>query len=513
MKAKWLIYFVITAVTLGSTVYITSAFASTSRQSQSWLTAGDMMTTLTSLAVPNGNVSKAPAPAWDVLQSSNQMWNMIAFDRINGWLDGLPGVNSYTFSVSEPFDRAEAATLLVAMYGIAFQQESPLTFAEKAGWFHSLPNGSYFTKSTVNTFLQNVSQYVQQNHLHPDYSAVGWSDLNRVPLSAQGGFMAALQYTGSHLGTGVIVHQKWWSGMSIDPDAAITASEAARWIQLFARHAKISELMNHLDISPYLFAQQLSLFHGTGIEDSGATLTSAVAQQILNNLTYVVQGDLPNAAHQFEPMPRKVLLPVKIISQFPELPNGCEVTSLSMLLQFEGVPVTNVTLASQIARAKTPLVEKNGQVVRWGNPNDGFVGHMSSQPGYGVFNGPIAALMKKYLPNNVENLTGDTQQQIIRVLESGRPVEAWTNVYFRPVYNWVSWISDHGPVRATFDEHAVVLVGYGRDSVYLDNPFNGDQAQRVTAQSFWASWRQMGSQAVTVKQNTSSAMQQEEEAY
>ncbi|MCV5434324.1 C39 family peptidase, partial [Escherichia coli] len=41
---------------------------------------------------------------------------------------------------------------------------------------------------------------------------------------------------------------------------------------------------------------------------------------------------------------------VPFIKQLPELPRGCEVTSLAMLLQYKGVQVDKMQLASEIHR-------------------------------------------------------------------------------------------------------------------------------------------------------------------
>jgi len=213
-------------------------------------------------------------------------------------------------------------------------------------------------------------------------------------------------------------------------------------------------------------------------------------------------GVSPKLAVFVSPLPAHALLSAPAIDQWPALPNGCEVTALSMLLQFEGVPVSNMTLAHEVARAKTPRVVKNGQVVRWGDPDNGFVGSMRHwSDGFGVYNGPIAALARRYLGGDVWDQTGTDSSRLLRDLATGRPVEVWTNVTFKPVYDWVTWQSDHGPVTVTYDEHAVLLVGYTRDDIILNNPENGAKDEKVPRGAFLASWRQMGRQAITVYRN------------
>lgn len=246
--------------------------------------------------------------------------------------------------------------------------------------------------------------------------------------------------------------------------------------------------------SSLLFLSTLVVFIGFSHQVLGRSMVSA--QQSIPLIQLPVS--LPNV----HSLPKHVLLNVPAVNQWPELPNGCEVTSLSMLLQFEGIDVNNTTLANEIARAHTPRKIVHGVTVQWGDPNDGFVGSMRDfDDGYGVFNGPIDALAQKYLGADVDDQTGRSSKTLWEDLATGRPVEVWTNVWFEhlPSYDWMTWQSDHGPVRATMEEHAVVLVGYSKHEVYINNPENGDKDEAVARGPFLASWRQMGRQTITVK--------------
>lgn len=198
-----------------------------------------------------------------------------------------------------------------------------------------------------------------------------------------------------------------------------------------------------------------------------------------------------------------VLIKAPAESQFPQFYNGCEVTSLSMLLNFEHIAVDKLMLAAQLPRTTTPLVtDSDGQIVSWGDPNVGFVGSMTGkQPGYGVYHAPIAALMRRYLPHDTLDMTGSRFTSLLAVLRTGRPVIAWTTMTFSPTVPWIVWQSPEGPVRATMYEHAVLLVGYDSTDVFVNNPLGGIQDERVPIGAFRATWDDMGRQAITVITN------------
>jgi uncharacterized protein YvpB len=247
----------------------------------------------------------------------------------------------------------------------------------------------------------------------------------------------------------------------------------------------------------------------TGDDAPASDVVAAVYTAAASPVVVPQQWADPTPPAPVGPLPASVDLTVPAVDQWPTLPNGCEVTALSMLLDYEGIKVSNVTLAGEIARAKTPRQVVNGQTVRWGDPNNGFVGSMRDfDDGYGVYNGPIAALASKYLGTDVDDQTGCRSRVLWDDLASGRPVVVWTNVWFEylPSYDWETWQSDHGPITASMEEHAVLLVGYSAHHVYVNNPENGDQSEAVPMSSFLASWRQFGRQAVTVNTNLPTSM-------
>jgi uncharacterized protein YvpB len=183
------------------------------------------------------------------------------------------------------------------------------------------------------------------------------------------------------------------------------------------------------------------------------------------------------------------------IKQLPELARGCEVTSLAMMLQHAGTNVGKLQLAKEIN--KIPF-KSNGLN---GSPYDGFVGNIYtfSEPGLGVYHGPIQKLAEKYLPGRTVNLTGSNFSELYRMLDKGMPVWVITNSWFKelPASQFRTWQTSHGPLKITYREHSVLVTGYDSNYIYFNDPLYHQGNRAVKKSDFIAAWSQMGKQAIS----------------
>ncbi|WP_394842202.1 C39 family peptidase [Pendulispora brunnea] len=219
-----------------------------------------------------------------------------------------------------------------------------------------------------------------------------------------------------------------------------------------------------------------------------------------------------------EAVQASVLLDVPIIKQNPELPRGCEVTSLAMMLNYVGVDVGKMTLASKIDKVPFWVVENQVH----GNPNDGFVGDMydRSKFGYGAYHGPVKRLADTYLPGRIRDLTGNSFDSLLTdYVGKGRPVWVVTNARFVKLADseFQTWRTTSGNIRITMEEHAVVITGFDANSVYINNPLvdvpaNGKN-QRWNKQDFVAAWEQMGKQAISYDSSSDCAVRSDGRLY
>ncbi|MEH7273224.1 C39 family peptidase [Neobacillus vireti] len=192
-----------------------------------------------------------------------------------------------------------------------------------------------------------------------------------------------------------------------------------------------------------------------------------------------------------------IQLDVPLLNQMdePRLFNGCEVTSLAMLLQYWGIDVTKNELAEQIPHV--PLQYGDGKN---GNPNMGFVGNMEDGPGLGVYHGPIFYLANTNVHDNliVHNLSNYPFSSILEKVSQGLPIWVITTANFSPLPDLEKWSTPQGSVGITFKMHSAVITGYDQESIYLNDPY-GTKNKKVDKEKFIASWEQMGSQAIVIE--------------
>lgn len=195
-----------------------------------------------------------------------------------------------------------------------------------------------------------------------------------------------------------------------------------------------------------------------------------------------------------------VRLNAPVIGQHPELPRGCEVTSLAMLLQYFNVDVTKMELADKVTKDKTPF-KKTEEGIYFGNPAKGFVGDMYSfsTPGLGVYHEPIAKLAREYLGDDIKDFSGGSFYEILQHLNQNRPVWIITNSTYKQLSNdqFETWQTEDGPIRITRKEHSVLVTGYDEEYIYFNDPIRAD-IRKAPIKGFKEAWVQMGKQAITV---------------
>lgn len=184
------------------------------------------------------------------------------------------------------------------------------------------------------------------------------------------------------------------------------------------------------------------------------------------------------------------------ISQMPELPSGCEITALTMLLNWAGVNVDKQDIARLIPKGPVPVFSNNAY--RGGNPDNAFIGDPFSSGGLGVYHRPIALILDRYLPGQSIDITDVEFDNVLKTIDSGRPVIVWATLDMAEPRLDMSWYDEKGQViKWIVPEHAYLLAGYSDAEVIVNDPSMGKRLYYPLPE-FKSRWEAMGRQAVTV---------------
>lgn len=161
---------------------------------------------------------------------------------------------------------------------------------------------------------------------------------------------------------------------------------------------------------------------------------------------------------------RSVKLNVKYLPQNPELPTGCEITSLTTVLNYYGYDVSKTEMSDKY------LVKTIDKI---GNFWEVFVGDPRKN-GFGCYAKPIVNAANKYLATQKSrykavDYSGTRFETLLSIVEDGTPVIIWGTMYgekekdLRDPFTTVKWNIDGKDLQWIAPEHCMVLIGYDAD--------------------------------------------------
>lgn len=199
-----------------------------------------------------------------------------------------------------------------------------------------------------------------------------------------------------------------------------------------------------------------------------------------------------------------VYIDMENILQNPELPVGCEITSLTMLLRFYGFDAEKTDMAKNYL----PISWGNNQTIDGKLYRDSFFDYFIGDPfsrGYGCFSPAIEKAANKYISENgggytVKNISGCHPDLLYEYLIAGTPVLCWaTDGMIEPEY-YESWYDNATGEKLDWylNEHCFILAGFNiaNSTVTLNDPMKGIIDYNID--KFEVRFKQMYSQAIVL---------------
>lgn len=195
--------------------------------------------------------------------------------------------------------------------------------------------------------------------------------------------------------------------------------------------------------------------------------------------------------------------PVEIIYQNPELPNGCEVTSLAMALTSAGCPADKLTLyRDYLPKGDFSLIDGR----RFGpSPEKWYVGDARDLTGgWYCFEGPVLQAADGWLEHcgsdvRAQSATGLSRAELDRCAREEVPLVVWVTLgYAAPRYSEFTWLLEDGTAYRPYSNlHCVVLTGEEDGQYRVADPISG--FAWVDKDLFWDSFSAMGCRAVIIR--------------
>lgn len=188
-------------------------------------------------------------------------------------------------------------------------------------------------------------------------------------------------------------------------------------------------------------------------------------------------------------------LELELLSQYPELPAGCESVSLTMILNYLGYNLDKTDIVDDY------LVYSGNFVMGYsGDPYSYGVGGGIYAPGMTITaNNFLDANGKKH---QAKNVTGTDFDTLLEYVAEGHPILIWTTIYMTDCSKGSYNYDEEGNSYAwDYNEHCVVLTGYDyhANTVTVYDPIDGIQYRDMD--KFEAIYNDMNQMAIIIRES------------
>lgn len=170
-----------------------------------------------------------------------------------------------------------------------------------------------------------------------------------------------------------------------------------------------------------------------------------------------------------------------IVEQLPELPTGCEITALTMVLNYYGYDVDKETMAGDYLPTLWDDIyyDEETDTLYGGDLENYFVGDPFSEEGYICGTSAIVTAANTYLEEAGSSMravdySGASPETLYKLVKKGTPVVVWVTIEMEPPEEAEGWYTREGDYMEWYtNAHAAVLIGYTDKKVILADPLEG----------------------------------------
>ena len=167
----------------------------------------------------------------------------------------------------------------------------------------------------------------------------------------------------------------------------------------------------------------------------------------------------------------------EIIEQYPELPTGCEITAMTMVLNYYGYNVDKVTMAlDYMPKVQAEFYRSEDGRLMGPDLENYFVGDPTEDSGYICGTGAIVTAANAYLSDVGSSLTAMAMknaqpEELYDLIDQGTPVVIWCTINMEDRAETDGWYREDGTyMEWSTNDHGAVLIGYDEDTVTVADP-------------------------------------------
>ena len=166
-----------------------------------------------------------------------------------------------------------------------------------------------------------------------------------------------------------------------------------------------------------------------------------------------------------------------IIEQYPELPTGCEITAMTMVLNYYGYNVDKVTMAlDYMPKVQAEFYRSEDGRLMGPDLENYFVGDPTEETGYICGTGAIVTEANAYLTDVGSDMTAVAMknaqpEELYDLIDQGTPVVIWCTINMEDRAETDGWYREDGTyMEWSTNDHGAVLIGYDEDTVTVADP-------------------------------------------